>query len=148
MTKSQFGQKWTHSHGCLQTLLSRQKLLLLRRTGSDGSRGDCTLRQSRNSLNARPKRCDRLLDHESLVRQVRHNPLDDHECGEAEDRVPQGVGYHCVIPTWQSFILGNIEKELYEKLEQRRANVVDILSSADAVAVLRPEEDVAELLWM
>jgi len=74
--------------------------------------------------------------------------LDDYERGEAEDRVPPGVGYHYVIPTWQSFILGNIEKELYETLEQRRANVVDILSSADAVAVLRPEEDVAELLWM
>jgi hypothetical protein len=67
--------------------------------------------------------------------------LDDHECGEAEDRVPPGVGYHYVIPTCQSFILGNIEKELYETLEQRRANVVDILSSADAVAVLRPEID-------
>ena len=56
------------------------------------------------------------------------------------------MGYHSVIPTWESFILGNIEKELYETLEQRRANVVDILSSADAVAVFRPEEDVAEVL--
>ena len=74
--------------------------------------------------------------------------MDDHECGEAKDRVPPGVGYHDVIPIWQSFIPGNIEKELYETLEQRPANVVDILSSADAVAVLRPEEDVAELLWM
>jgi hypothetical protein len=62
------------------------------------------------SRDARPKRCDRLLDHESLVRQVRHNPLDDHECGEAKDRVPPSVGYHYVIPTWQSFILGNIKK--------------------------------------
>src|SRR5260370_40129162 len=135
-------------HRLLQRLLSRQKLLLLLGTGSAGSLRDCALRQSRNSLDARPKRCDRLLDHESLVRQVRHNPLDDHECGEAKDRVPPGVGYHDVIPTWQSFIPGNIEKELYETLEQRPANVVDILSSANAVAVLRPEEDVAELLWM
>ena len=113
-----------------------------------GSLGDCALRQSRNSLNARPKRGDRLLDHESLVRQVRHNPLDNHERGESEDRVPPGVGYHHVILARQSFILGHIEKELYETFEQRRANVVDILSSADAVAILRPEEDVAELLWM
>ena len=89
-----------------------------------------------------------MLDHESLVRQVRHNPLDDHECGEAKDRKPPGVGYHYVILTWQSFILGNIEKELHESPEQRRAEVIDVLSSADAVAVLRPEEDVAELLWM
>ena len=74
--------------------------------------------------------------------------MNDHEHGEAEDRVPPGVGHDCVIPTRQSFILGNIEKELYETLEQRRANVVDILSSADAVAVLWPEEDVSELLWM
>ena len=58
------------------------------------------------------------------------------------------MGYHCVIPAWQSFIPGNMEKELDETFEQRRANVVDVLSSADAVAVLRPEEDVAELLWM
>src|ERR1700730_12343626 len=98
----------------LQRLLSRQKLLMLRGTGSAGSLRDCTLRQSRNSLNARPKRCDRLLDHESLVRQVRHNPVDDHECGEDKDRVPPGVRYHDVIPTWQSFILGNLEKELHE----------------------------------
>jgi len=89
-----------------------------------------------------------LLDHESLVRQVRHSPLDDHECGEAKDRKPPGVSYHYVIPIWQSLILGNIEKELHETSEQRRANVVDILSSADAVAILRPEEDVPELLWM
>ena len=89
-----------------------------------------------------------MLDHESLVRQVRHNPLDDHERGEAKDRKPPGVGYHYVVPIWQTFILGNIEKELYETLEQRRANVVDVLSGADTVAVLRPEEDVAELLWM
>jgi hypothetical protein len=61
----------------------------------------------------------------------------DHERSEAEDRVPPGVGYHYVILTWQSFILGNIEKELYETLEQRPATVVDILFSADAVAVLR-----------
>src|SRR5260370_15391290 len=116
--------------------------------GSAGSIRDCALRKSRNSLDARPKRCDRLLDHESLVRQVRHNALDDHECGETKDRVPPGVGHHYVIPTWQSFILGNIEKELNETSEQRRANVVDVLSSANAVAVLRPEEDVAKLLWM
>ena len=74
--------------------------------------------------------------------------MDDHECGEAKDCKPPGVGYHDVIPTWQSFLLGNLKKELHETSEQRRANVVDILSSADAVAVLRPEEDVAELLWM
>ena len=89
-----------------------------------------------------------MLDHESLFRQVGHNPLDDHERGEAEDRVPPGVGYHYVIPAWQSFILGNLKKELYETFEQRRANVVDVLSRPDAVAVLRPKEDVAELLWM
>ena len=58
------------------------------------------------------------------------------------------MSYHYVIPVWQSFFLGNIEKELHETSEQRRANVVDILSSADAVAVLRPKEDVTELLWM
>ena len=74
--------------------------------------------------------------------------MDDHECGEAEDRKPPGVSYHYVILIWQSLILGNIEKELHETSEQRRANVVDILSCANAVAVLRPEEDVAELLWM
>jgi hypothetical protein len=89
-----------------------------------------------------------LLDHESLVRQVRHNPLDDHERGEAKNRKPPGVSYHYVILIWQSLIPGNIEKELHESSEQRRANVVYILSSADAVAVLRPEEDVAKLLWM
>jgi hypothetical protein len=61
--------------------------------------------------------------------------LDDHECGETKDRKPPGVGYHYVTPVWQSFFLGNIEKELHETSEQRRANVVDILSSADAVAV-------------
>ena len=74
--------------------------------------------------------------------------MDDHECGEAKDRKPPGVSYHHVIPIWQSLILGNIEKELHESSEQWRANVVDILSSADAVAVLRSEEDVTELLWM
>ena len=74
--------------------------------------------------------------------------MDNHERGETEDRVPPGVGYHYVIPTWQSFILGNIEKELHETSKQRRANVVDVFSSADAVAVLRPEEDVAKLLRM
>jgi hypothetical protein len=58
------------------------------------------------------------------------------------------VGYHHVIPTGQSFSPGNFEKELYEALEQRLANVVDILSGADAVAVLRPEKDVAKLLRM
>ncbi|MBV9732924.1 MAG: hypothetical protein JO275_09115 [Verrucomicrobia bacterium] len=58
------------------------------------------------------------------------------------------MGCHYVIPTWESFILGNIEKELHETLEQRRADIVNILSSADAVAVFRPEEDVAEVLWM
>ena len=71
-----------------------------------------------------------------------HNPLDDHQCRETKDRKPPGVSYHYVILIWQSLTLGNIEKELYETLEQRPANVVDILSSADAVAVLRPEEDV------
>jgi hypothetical protein len=74
--------------------------------------------------------------------------LDDHECGEAKDRKPPGVGYHYVIPVWQSFILGNIEKELHETREQWRAKVVDVLSSADPIAVLRPEEDVTELLRM
>ena len=69
---------------------------------------------------------DRLLDHESLVRQVRHNPLDNKECGEAEDRKPPGVSYHYVILIWQSLIPGNIEKELHESSEQRRATVVDI----------------------
>jgi hypothetical protein len=58
------------------------------------------------------------------------------------------VGYHDVIPIWQFFTLGNIEKELHKAREQRRTKVVDILSSADAVSVLRPEPDVAELLWM
>ena len=96
----------------LQRLLSRHKLLVLWGTGSTGSLSDCALRQSRNSLNARPKRCDRLLDHESLVRQSRHNSLDNKECGEAKDRKPPGVGYHDVIPVWQSFILGNLEEEL------------------------------------
>ena len=132
----------------LQQPLSRYKLFLLWSTGSPGSPGDCTLRQSRNSLDARPERCDRLLDHESLVRQSRHNSLDNKEHGEAKDRKPPGVGYHDVIPVWQSFILGNIEEELHETREQRRAKVVDVLSSADAVSVLRPEEDVAKLLWM
>ena len=89
-----------------------------------------------------------MLYHESLVRPVGHNPLDNHERGEAQHRVPPGVGDHDVILTWQSFILGNIEKELYETLEQRRANVVDILPSANAVAVFWPEEDIAELLRM
>src|SRR5260370_33858293 len=127
-------------HRLLQRLLSRQKLLLLLGTGSAGSLRDCALRQSRNNLNSRPKRCDRLLDHESLVRQVRHNPLDDHECGEAKNIKPPCVGYHDVIPIWQSFILGNIEKALHETSEQRRAKVVDVLSSADAAAVLRTAE--------
>jgi len=58
--------------------------------------------------------------------------LDDHERGEAKDRKPPGVSYHYVILIWQSLILGNIEKELHETSEQRRANVVDVLSSADA----------------
>ena len=122
------------------------ELLLLCGTQSAGSRRGLPLRQSRNNLNTRPKRRDRLLDHESVVRQVRHNPLYDHEQGEAEDRIPPGVGYHYVILAWQSFIPGNIEKELHKTLEQRPAKVVDVLSSADAVAVLRPEEDVAKLL--
>ena len=126
----------------------KTRTLLLWGTGSAGSLRDCALRQSRNSLDARPKCCNRLLDHECLVRQIRHNPLDNHECGEAKDRKPPSVGYHYVIPVWQSFFLGNIEKEPHETSEQRRANVVDILSSADAVAVLWPEEDVSELLWM
>jgi hypothetical protein len=64
-----------------------------------------------------------LLDHDRLVRQVRHNHLDNKECGEAKDRKPPGMGYHNVIPVWQSFIPGNIEKELHETSEQRRANV-------------------------
>jgi hypothetical protein len=128
--------------------LPKQKLLSIQGAGSAGSLGDRALRQSRNNLNARPKRCDRLLDHESLVRPVRHNTLDDHERGEAEDRVPPGVGYHDVISAGQSFIFGNLEKELHETLEQGPANVIDILSGADAIAVLRPEKDVAELLWM
>jgi hypothetical protein len=89
-----------------------------------------------------------LLDHEILVRQVGHNPLNDEECGEAKDRKPPGVSHDYVIPIWQSFILGNIEKELHETSEQRRTKVVDVLSSANAVSVLGPEEDVAELLWM
>jgi hypothetical protein len=145
-------QRWRYAGGVpgptTFQLLSSQKLLVFWSNRPAGSLRDCALRQSRNNLDARPKRCDRLLDHESLVRQVRHNPLDDHECGEAEDRVPPGVGYHYVIPTWQPFILGNIEKELHETSKQRRANVVDVLSGADTVAVLRPEEDVAKLLWM
>jgi hypothetical protein len=58
------------------------------------------------------------------------------------------VGYDYVIPIWQSFILGNIEKELHETSEQRHTKVVDVLSSANAVSVLGPEKDVAELLWM
>jgi hypothetical protein len=66
--------------------------------------------------------------------------LDDHECGEAKDRKPPGVGYHYVILTWQSFILGNIEKELYETLEQRRAEVVDVLSGADALRLSGPKK--------
>jgi len=74
--------------------------------------------------------------------------LDNKECGEAKDRKPPGVGYDYVIPIWQSFIPGNIKKELHETSEQRRTKVVNVLSSADAVAVLRPEEEVAELLWM
>jgi|GEM_PF-5157129 hypothetical protein len=51
-----------------------------------------------------------------------------------------------VRTTYQSLI--DIEKELHETLEQRRTDVVDVLSSADAVPVFRPEEDVAEVLWM
>ena len=64
------------------------------------------------------------------------------------------IVYHQVWATTMSSLfgnpssLGNIEKELNETLEQRPANVVDVLSSADSVAVLRPEEDVTELLWM
>jgi len=58
------------------------------------------------------------------------------------------MGYHDVISIWQSLIFGNIEKELHETREQRRAKVVDVLSSADTVAVLRPKKDVTELLWM
>ena len=79
-----------------------------------------------------------LLDDQ--FRQVGHNLLDDHECGEAKDRKPPGVSYYDVILIWQSLILGNIEKELHESSEQRRADVVDELPCADAVAVLRPEE--------
>jgi hypothetical protein len=39
--------------------------------------------------------------------------LDDHECGEAKNIKPLGVGYHYVVPIWQSFILGNIERHLH-----------------------------------
>jgi len=53
--------------------------------------GHCPLRQSRNSLAVRPKRCDRLLNHESLIRQVRRYALDYKECGEANAR--QGSPY-------------------------------------------------------
>jgi hypothetical protein len=67
-----------------------------------------------------------LLDHESLVRQVRHNPLDNKECGEAKDRKPPGLGYDYVIPIWQSFILGNIEKDLHETSEQRRTEMPQV----------------------
>src|SRR5579872_1476601 len=134
--------------GTPPTTPDQTELLLLCVAGSAGPLGGRPLRQSRNNLNARPKRSDRLLDHQSLLRPVRHNPLDHHERGEAEDRVPPGVGHHYVIPAWQSFIPGNIEKELYETLEQRLANVVDILPSADTVAVLGTEEDVTELLWV
>jgi hypothetical protein len=74
--------------------------------------------------------------------------LDDHECREAKDRVPPGVGYHGVVLVGQSFSLGDLEEELYETSEQRSAKVIDVLSSANAVSVLRPKEDVAELLWM
>ena len=74
--------------------------------------------------------------------------MDNKERGEAEDSKPPSVGYHDVIPIWQSFIPGNIEKELHKTREQRRTKVVDVLSSADAVSILRTEEDVAELLWM
>ena len=74
--------------------------------------------------------------------------MDNKECGEAKDRKPPGVGYHFVVPVGQSFSLGNLEEELHETREQRSAKVVDVLSSADAVSVLRPEEDVAKLLWM
>jgi len=111
-------------------LLSRQKLLALCGTGSAGPLRDCALRQSRNSPNACPKRGDRLLDHESPVRQIRHNPLDNNECREAEDRKPPGVSHHYVILARKSFIPGDIEKELHESSEQRRATVVDILSGA------------------
>ena len=58
------------------------------------------------------------------------------------------MGCHYVIPTWESFILGNIEKELHEAFKQRRADIVDVLPGPGAVAVFRPEEDVAEVLWM
>jgi hypothetical protein len=74
--------------------------------------------------------------------------LDNKECGKAKDRKPPGVSDHDVIPIWQSFSLGDLEKELHKTFEQRSAYVVNVLSSTDAVAVLRPEEDVAELLWM
>jgi hypothetical protein len=84
-----------------------------------------------------------LLDHESLVRQARHNALVNKECGEAKNIKPPGVRYYDVIPIGQTFSFGNIEKELHETFEQRRAKVVDVLSSTDAVSVLRPEEDVA-----
>jgi hypothetical protein len=85
-----------------------------------------------------------LLDHESLVRQVRHNPLDDHECGEAKNIKPPSVGYHYVIPIWQSFFLGNIEKELHETSEQRRTKVVDVFSSADAATSAYPKRPITD----
>jgi hypothetical protein len=132
----------------LERFLRGRKLLFPRGAASAVSLRDRTFRQSGNRLDARPKRCDCLLGHESLVRQSRHSSLDNKECSEAEDRKPPSVGYYDVIRGWQSFILGNFEEELHETREQRRAKVVDVLSSADAVSVLRSEEDVAELLWM
>ena len=64
------------------------------------------------------------------------------------------IVYHQVWATTMSSLLGNpsslatSKKSCTKRWNKGAANVVDILSSADAVAVLRPEEDVAELLWM
>jgi hypothetical protein len=50
------------------------------------------------------------------------------------------VGYHDVIPTWQSFILGDIEKELYETRKQRSAKVIDVLSSPAPILFSGPNQ--------
>ena len=99
-------------------------------------------------MKARPKRRDRLLGHEALVRQSRYNSLDNEESGQPKDIEPPGVGYYDVVLVWQSFSLGNLEKELHEAREQWCAKVVDILSSVKTVPVFRTEPDVAELLRM
>jgi hypothetical protein len=55
--------------------------------------------------------------------------LDNKECGEAKNIKPPGVRYHDVISIGQTFSLGNIETDLHETFEQRRAKVVNVLSS-------------------